>query len=388
MIKFALRRNLIYPLQLIIYNLLRVLETKLLNHLFKFSNSLAFTALMFIGEILAGLSVYLYQKNFMKKKKKKKKEKKYKFFSIELIEEEKEINRPDSNFKIHLLIFLVAFFDYVQFYIWTSQIPKLKYISSSLLNRLSVVSTIIDALFYYYVLKFHIFKHQMFSLIIIGVYIVIIITTEFFFQEINLALSYANFVVALLLIFVCQVLSALIDSIEKYLFEYDFLNPYYTLMLEGIFGFILSNFLFLNSNYLVDIKIIFKSFPAGNIVLFIFLLIIYIILCGGRNLYKIITTKLFSPMARTLTDYFLNPIYMASEFAFKNDFLRKGERNIAYFVINLILSILISFIGCVYNEFIVLFFCGLEHNTHMKVRERSITQYEMDDFGSDSASEN
>ena len=129
MIKFALRRNLIYPLQLIIYNLLRAMETILINYLFKFSNSLAFTAIMFIGEFLAGLSVYLYQKNFMKKKKKKKK---YKFFSIELIEGKIKINHPDSNFKIHLLIFLVAFFDWAQFYIWTSQIPKYKYISSSL----------------------------------------------------------------------------------------------------------------------------------------------------------------------------------------------------------------------------------------------------------------
>ena len=52
MIKFALRRNLIYPLQLIIYNLLRRLETMLINHLFHFSDSLAYTPLMFIGEFL------------------------------------------------------------------------------------------------------------------------------------------------------------------------------------------------------------------------------------------------------------------------------------------------------------------------------------------------
>ena len=39
MIKFALRRNLIYPLQLLIYNLLRKLETKLIDHLFEFRDS-------------------------------------------------------------------------------------------------------------------------------------------------------------------------------------------------------------------------------------------------------------------------------------------------------------------------------------------------------------
>ena len=70
MIKFALRRNLIYPLQLLIYNLLRNLETKLIDHLFEFRDSLVFTPIMFIGEFLVGLLVYKYQKNFIKKKKK------------------------------------------------------------------------------------------------------------------------------------------------------------------------------------------------------------------------------------------------------------------------------------------------------------------------------
>ena len=35
------------------------------------------------------------------------------------------------------------------------------------------------------------------------------------------------------------------------------------------------------------------------------------------------------------------------------------------------LHILISFFGCVYNEFIILFFCGLERNTHDQVSKRA-----------------
>ena len=105
----------------------------------------------------------------------------------------------------------------------------------------------------------------------------------------------------------------------------------------------------------------------------------YIVLCAGRNLYRVITTKLYSPMARTLTDYILNPIYMSVDFSLEKDFLRKGERNFAYFFVNLILSIIISFIGCVYDEFIVLFFCGLDHNTHAQVSTRAIFQKELDD---------
>ena len=88
-------------------------------------------------------------------------------------------------------------------------------------------------------------------------------------------------------------------------------------------------------------------------------------------------------MARSLTDYFLNPIYMSVDFAIKQDFLRNGERNIAYFVTNLILSILLSFCGCVYNEFIVLFFWGLEHNTHGVVTQRAMTENELNSVTDD-----
>ena len=342
MIKFALRRNLIYPLQLIIYNLLRRLETILINYLFNISDSLAFTPLMFIGEFAAGLFVYLYEKNFLRKKKNKSK-----FFSIELIQQESKINQPDNPFKIYLLIFFVAFFDWVQFSIWNANVPKFKTLSNSLVSRLSVV------------------------------------ITEFFFQEINYFFPYTTFVLALATTIVCQILSGLIDSIENYLYEYDFFNPYYTLMLEGLFGFFISFLFFFTPKYLVDVINIYKSFDAKNLVLFTFLLILYIILCGGRNLYRVITTKLYTPMARSLTDYFLNPIYMSVDFAIKQDFLRNGERNIAYFVTNLILSILLSFCGCVYNEFIVLFFWGLEHNTHGVVTQRAMTENELNSVTDD-----
>ena len=58
-------------------------------------------------------------------------------------------------------------------------------------------------------------------------------------------------------------------------------------------------------------------------------------------------------------------------FIIKIDFFTKGEQNILYFLINLILSIIISFCGCVFNEFIILFFCNLEHDTHHQIVQRS-----------------
>ena len=375
MIKFALRRNLIYPLLLLIFNLLRKLEVIVLEYKFNFGNSLAFTPLMFIGEFLVGLIVYKYQTRFIKKKKTKNK-----FFSIVLREGNKEINNSYSKIQTYILIFFIAFFDFVQFPIWNSSVSKLKLLSGSLISRLSVVSTIVAALFYYFVLRLSFFKHQIFSIITISIYFVIVVTTEFFFQEINVALSRTNFILGLLFSFCSQFFTGLIDSFEKYLFEYHFLNPYFTLMLEGLFGFFLSFFFFFYSNYLQDFFNIFIISSTGNIVLFVFLIIVYIALSAGRNLYRVITNKFYSPMARTLTDYILNPIYLSVYFSIKKDFLRKGERNVPYFVVNLILSICISFVGCVYDEFIVLFFCGLDHNTHAQITTRSNFQIELDEL--------
>ena len=47
------------------------------------------------------------------------------------------------------------------------------------------------------------------------------------------------------------------------------------------------------------------------------------------------------------------------------------KRNIAHFIINIILSILISICGCVYNEFMILFFCGLEYNKYAQITKRA-----------------
>ena len=142
-------------------------------------------------------------------------------------------------------------------------------------------------------------------------------------------------------------------------------------MIEGVVGFFMSFFLFFIHNYLEDIKIVYNNNSAGRLILFSFLLLLYIILSGGRNVFRVVTTKLYSPMARALTDYFLNPIYLTYDFELKNDFLKQGERNIPYFIVNLILSFIISICGCVYNEFIVLLFCGLEINTHDQIARRA-----------------
>ena len=390
MIKFALRRNLIYPLQVIIWKFLRESEILLLSKLYNFENSLIFTPLMILGEFFSGMIIYKYQKGFFIKKQQQNINKG--ILEIKLIQNQSFHLVPiDSYTKMYFLIFVSAFLDFVQFRIRTSFLNKFKSLSISFPARLGAMTTIFSTFYYIYGLKLPLFKHQIFSLIVIAVCIFIIIVLEFIFQEINIFLSYGDLFLILLILILDQFLEPIIDTIEKYLFEYDFFNPFKELMFEGLFGFLLTLIYFFLPEYLKDVGKVYNDYSSGEFILFIFLLFIYIVLCGGRNIFKVITTKLYSPMARVFTDYFINPIYLIYYFTVDNDFVTDSSVKTAfYFSINLILSIIISFCGCVFNEFIILFFCGLEHETHDQITKRGKyieeeLMYEMNDNNSSNA---
>ena len=71
-------------------------------------------------------------------------------------------------------------------------------------------------------------------------------------------------------------------------------------MLEGLSGFFMSFLYFVYPDYLKDIKTVLKNFETGKKVFFIFLLFLYTILCGCRYIYRAVTNKIYSPMARSL----------------------------------------------------------------------------------------
>ena len=154
-IKFALRRNLIYPLQDMIWNLVRNLLTMFIKYLFDFKDSLLYTPLMFFGELSGGGIIYLYQKKYLYAKKNEEKEQ-Y-FMSIKLLsnkEDEDDYFIPvDNNCKILFLMFLSAFCDQTQFFFENSITPKYNKLSSSIFLRLGGFSALFMLIFYLYALK-------------------------------------------------------------------------------------------------------------------------------------------------------------------------------------------------------------------------------------------
>ena len=164
---------------------------------------------------------------------------------------------------------------------------------------------------------------------------------------------------------------ALTDSIEKYLYEYDYMNQFIVLMYEGLFGFFLTFLFFFVPDYLDDIGVVYKACTPLKFTLFVFLLFLYIILCAGKNLFRVVTTKIYSPLTKSVTDNFLNPIYLIYYTGALKDFYHDQKMNVPYFILNLILSIIISFFGCVYCEFIIIYLFGLEKDTFYQISKRA-----------------
>ena len=73
-------------------------------------------------------------------------------------------------------------------------------------------------------------------------------------------------------------------------------------------------------------------------------------------------------MVWTLTDSFSDPLLNIYYTYFSTKSLKK--QNHFYFSIHLIISIIIVFCALIYNEFLILFCCELEHNTYSEIISR------------------
>jgi len=361
MIKIGTRHNLIYPMMFIIFTGIRKIDSILMEIITKFSGSLFLTLIMFIADTIAGLIIYLYHLNFLKEKEASK------FMGIELIQAPSEITPPDSTLKIYLLLFFASFLDFSEYFVSSYYIPEIfKNNSKSLEWRLKSIIICTSSILSYFVLEFPIFKHQILSIIIILICLIIVIITEI----INNEKSLEHTILLLLLMLINHIFNSGIDIIEKYLLEYDFINPFKMLMMEGIMGFLLSLFLLIFQSPLKKLKKAYNDEDVNFFLLIIFL-ILYFLLSGGRNIYRVTTNKLYSPMTKALSDYILVPLLIIYYYIMEEDFKVNGKTLLYYFIINLIISFIIVFCGLIYNELIVLFFCKFEHDTHYEVSKRA-----------------
>ena len=353
----------------ILYSVIRTLDKFLIKEFFGFNGSIIYTLLMFSSEGLTGLIILKYQSKYLKEKKTAILNNTR--MSIYLAEEEKKAKNIKQIIKIYGLLFLATFFDFIEFTISVVHIKKYIDISISLEFRFFGVLAISNVLIYVYILKTPIGKHQKLSIIIISTCFMLAIINEFYFQKISELFTYVDFIGALTLIFIKYFFLSLMDSIDQYLLKFESFDQFKIIIAEGGFGTILTLLYFFVENPMNSLKNVYISSSSSSFVLFIFMLFFYFVISGIRNAFRIMTNKMYSPMVLTLSDNLINPVYVIFNYIYKNDFNTGNGQNVLYFTISLILSIITTLSTFIYNEFIVLFCCGLEHDTHYQISRRA-----------------
>ena len=161
MIKIRLRKNLLYLLVYYISWYARKILDIIIGQIFDIYPSYIYLYLMVLGEIIGGLSLYLYQFTSWKKKKQTK------YFGISLIHNRKRKIVRDKHTKRYLLILLASFFDFFEFIIGSLYVPIINpNISSTIEARLGYIQTIASSLICTYALEFKTKRHHKVSIIV------------------------------------------------------------------------------------------------------------------------------------------------------------------------------------------------------------------------------
>ena len=276
------------------------------------------------------------------------------------------MNRPDNAFKIIILIFFGAFYELISFIIETVYIPRNIEISKTVNLRLNGILIIFSSLLCYFILRIKILKHQKYSLISIGICSIFVLIFDLIFlgKKQNIKFFFFTY----FLVIIRLILLSFKDVIEKYLFEYDFINPFKCNMFEGLINTFLTLSLFfivsVSSEDINNLSDIISSRPS--IIIF---LIIYLLISGLKNTYRVITIKIYSPMTRALCESLLDP-FLVVYYLFQDENIKDSLFWI-YCGVTLLASIIMPISSCIYNEFIILYCYDLEYETHLEITKRA-----------------
>ena len=373
MLKFGFRNNNFYPLMLLLFIFLRIFVEKILKaHPYKEDIDFILSFLIFFSQSLIGAIIYLY---YNCKKKEPTQEpiitgkRISKIGTVTLIMNKSyEIN--DSKFKKISLIIFASFFNFVGSIIRSDDainFGEKEENNSQLEIRIRSIQIIISSLLCYFTLRLNIYKHQKLSLIIISLFLVFLIIIELI-----IASNKKNKILSMLIVIISCLSRAFLDVTEKYLFDYNYINILSMLIYEGLIGvFLFIIFFIVNKSYQKEGRNILIDMSHFNwqLITFILLIILYTVISGFRNAYRVTTNKYYSPMSRALFESTLDP------FLFLYNFLTfysydEGSKKWIYFSTVLFCLLVIAFFSLVYNDFIIFYCYGLEYNTYSEINRR------------------
>lgn len=332
---------------------------------------------IFLSQIIAGLIILLFRKKEIKLENI--------INDIDFIDlmENRQSNtiERDSNFKIAILILFASYFNYIDIIIIINHInyedEKINEIFNKIIDkflhyRIKSFQLIFSAILCFLTIKKNLFKYQIVALIIIISCLLGIIFIEFY--SLSSGSEYIIKTVKISLsLFSCFTRSFL-DTIEKYLIEYDEVNPFKILMFEGIISLLLFNVIPLIMDFKKIKKIIFDLISSGKnqIYIFIPLILAHLILSVLRNIYRMYTIKFHWPTTRALLELILDPFILIFYYL-KYNTLFIEINNLIYFIIIISLLFVINFFGLIYNDFLVLCCCGLDINSFNQIKKRNIS---------------
>ena len=365
-IKFGFRKNLLYPIILVIIIALRRGVQNLIERSFGDTGSYLLLFLIYSSKLVFGLfsSIYFTSRRKLQQRKE--------FFGIKLIKRNETL-KVDNYAKIVVLIIFASFFDFsstmARFYKYNGSIKSIK-------NKLRSFQTIFSALLCYFTIRIKIYKHNICSLIAIIICSMVIIIVEIIYQT----LSHYSILDTLISIGITIFTSfgrAFSETTEKYLFEFDNVSPFLMVLFEGFIGSCLFFVLFYLDGFPLDSILKMNIKTAWKIIYFSFLLLCYFLLSGFKDIYRVSTIKLYSPMTSALTETVIDP------FGFFYNSVSSRNKNLALFavfVLDFICLILIVFCSFVYNDFIILYCFGLEYNTYLEISNRSASNVLINDL--------
>ena len=144
------------------------------------------------------------------------------------------------------------------------------------------------------------------------------------------------------------------------------------LMYEGLTGLFFGIIkFFASSTFKNDGKNLLNNLSGSSseLIVFIVLITAYIFTSGFRNAYRVTTNKYYSPISRALIESTLDPIYYLYNTI---TFNQKDAYELfwLHFSFAFFCLLVISFFTLIYNDFIILYCCGLEYNTYSEITNR------------------
>lgn len=358
MIKFGWRDSLLYPSLFILFIFIRRIVKLILEILYPdIKLSYLMITFVFVFELIVA-SLLLWNQN-----RKNKSVVKPKFLGISLIKQESLLDRPDSNFKIIVLIIFSSYFSI------TGALSR-RNVSSGNNNiydefhaKFRSIEIILSSIICYFTFKNKIYKHHRFTLIIIFICLIIVVAFGVLLES-NKSIFFLNFFYTISSSF-CRVF---LDIVEKYLYDCDFLDIYKVMIFESIVDLIISFNYFWLEVPRREITTILTINDGLKLFYIIGFLMLYTFFSGIKNVYRRFTVKKFTPMTRALAESILDPIFIIIGYLTTT---KKGQFDTIYFIITLICSLIMVFNSCVYNELFVLYCCDLEKNTHLAIEKQN-----------------